>query len=219
MVCLYSMYKKIKFHKKEDKMKKTKAYVMTLIAVAILIGCSSLSPNVVDKSGSKEKWVKSENVYVEEKDTLYFRGEVSGVYDLALGKRQAEADARKRLVEAVSSELTSEYREFTRGSNTVHGDVGRFVEDALESASRQINVTGMLSEKVYWEKLVERSETEDSKPYYHIYALVRIAKRDYEASKDRVLSGLLDKAKTDRNKEAEQMIEEWKKRRNDNLAE
>src|SRR3989338_10825650 len=102
----------LKLHKKEDKkMKSSKAYVMMLIATTILIGCSSLGPKVVEKSGSKEKWVESENIYFEEKDALYFRGEVSGIYDLALGKRQAEADAKKRLVEAVSTELTVEYRE------------------------------------------------------------------------------------------------------------
>lgn len=199
-------------------MRKDGALLYFVMAI-LIVGCSSLSPKVIEKSGSREGWVKSENIYFEEKDAVYFRGEVSGVYDLALGKRQAEADAKKRLVEAVSSELTSEYREFVRGSNTIPGDVGRFVEDALESVSKQIKVTGMLSEKAYWERLVESSEKEDIKPYYHIYALVRIAKKDYEASKDRLLSGLLDKAKTDRNKEAEQRIDEWKKKRDGSTPE
>ncbi|MBI5410290.1 MAG: hypothetical protein HZA14_13085 [Nitrospirae bacterium] len=200
-------------------MRKTTIYIMIFLIAVIFTGCSSLGPKIIEKSSSKERWVKSENLYFEENDALYFRGEVGGVYDLALGKRQAEADAKKRLVEAVSSELTSEYREFIRGSNTVPGDVGRFVDDALESVSRQVNVSGMLAEKAYWERLVERSEKEGSKPYYHIFSLVRIAKKDYEASKDRVVRGLLDKTKTDKNKEAEQMIEEWKRRRDGGLPE
>jgi len=188
-------------------------FFTAVVSAAFIFGCASSGPKVIEKSGSREKWVKSESIYFEEKETLNFRGEVSGVYDLALGKRQAEADAKKRLVEAVASEVTSEYREFVRGSNTVPGDVGRFIEDGLESMSRNIKISGLLAEKSHWEKLVENPDTEGGKPYYHIFALVKIAKKDYNAAKEQVISGLLEKAKEDRNKEAEQMIEDWKKRR------
>lgn len=104
-------------------------FLATVATAAFIFGCNSMGPKVIEKSGSRDKWVSSESIYFEEKEMINFRGEVSGVYDLALGKRQAEADAKKRLVEAVASELTSEYREFARGSNTLPGDVGRFIED------------------------------------------------------------------------------------------
>lgn len=194
-------------------MNKIKLYITVFTVVVILANCSSLGPKVVEKSGSKEEWVKFGDIYFEKEDTLYFKGEVSGVYDLALGKRQAEADAKKRLVEAVSSEITSEYREFARGSNTIPGDVGRFIEDGIEAISRNVKISGLLAEKSYWERLMDNPDEEGSKPYYRIFALLKIVKKDYNAAKGQVISGLMEKAKQDRNKEAEQVIEEWKMQR------
>lgn len=191
-----------------------KAGLLAVVFIALVsYGCSSLAPRVVEKSGSKEKWAKSENNYFLEDDALYFRGEVSGVHDLALGKRQAEADAKKRIVEAVSSELTSEYREFIRGANDQPGDVGRFVEDAIETVSSSVNVSGMLAEKTYWERFVERSDKEGKKPYFHIYALVKIEKAEFDSAKSRVIDRLIARVRADKNNEAEQMVEEWRKRR------
>lgn len=196
-------------------MEKVKGYIMMVVAILILAGCASTGPKVIEKSGSKKRWVKSEKIYSEAKDVMYFRGEVSGVYDLALGKRQAEADAKKRLAEAIATELRSEYREFVRGSNIAPGDVGRFVEDALEAVSRDVRVSGMLAEKSYWEKVIENPDKEGEKPYYHVYALLKIAKKDYNDAKERVINELLERTRVDKNKEAEQMIEEWKKTRSD----
>ena len=132
-------------------------------ASLLLAGCATSGYKVIEKSGKKEKWVKTSDLCYEKKETLFCRGEVSNVYDLALGKRQAEADAKKRLVEKVRSELV---------------------------------VIG-----------------EGSKPYYHIYALVQVSRKDYEGAKSRIVEVLMEKAKQETNKEAERLLDEWKKQR------
>jgi len=178
-------------------------------ASLLLAGCATSGYKVIEKSGKKEKWVKTSDLCYEKKETLFCRGEVSNVYDLALGKRQAEADAKKRLVEKVRSELVVEYREFTKGANVFPGDVGRFVEDALQSTS-EVTMGGLTPGKSYWQSDFPGVS---SKPYYHIYALVQVSRKDYEGAKSRIVEVLMEKAKQETNKEAERLLDEWKKQR------
>ena len=192
-------------------MKRSVVIALTvLVCTSMLVSsCATSGYKVIDKSGKKESWVKSSEVCYQDKQLMSCRGEISNVYDLALGKRQAEADAKKRIVEKVRSDLTIEYKDFVRGANAFPGDVGHFVEDILQSTS-EVTLSGLTVWKSYWQR---ESDEEGSKPYYHIYALVQLSKKDYENAKSQIIDALMEKAKQDRNKEAEQLLDEWKKQR------
>lgn len=175
--------------------------MMMVLVLGLLSSCTG-----------KPGWVKSEDTFFAKDDHLFFRGEVHGPYDLALGKRQAEADAKKRLVEMVRSEVRVEFRELTRGANVVPDDVGRFVEDLIDSTA-DVRVSGITALKSYWEPNPEPAAKESARPPYAIYALLRIERKDFEDAKRQMIGALLEQSRLDQSKKAEELLREWKQRR------
>lgn len=178
--------------------------ILLMLAVgAGMLGLSACS--------STPDWVDSTDIFYTEDDMLFFRGEVRGVYDLALGKRQAEADAKKRLVEKVETAATVEFREMLRGANAYPGDVGRFAEDLFESEA-DVAISGMTAIKSYWQEMPEDAvQTGDAVPL-HVFALVGIPKKDFEAAKARAVDAMLEQSRHDQNATVEQLLEERKRR-------
>jgi hypothetical protein len=157
---------------------------------------------------SKPSWTTSDHIFEERGDQLFFRGEVLGVHDLALARRQAEADAKKRLIEKVRTQATIEFRELTRGGNTVPGDVGRFAEDLIATVAN-VSVSGVTPVKSYWEEMPE-SRKDGSPRIYHVYALVTISKRELDAAAKHLVTATLEQGRADR--EVERLLDAWKRR-------
>ena len=200
--------------------------VMVLIVVVVLFfaGCAvdtgmvELEPREKVESEKTElkldplgsDWAGSDTVLYEHNNTLFFKGEVIGVYDLALGKRQAEADAKKRIIEKVRSEAIVEFRELTRGANAAPNDVGRFAEDMIESVAK-VSISGMTPVKVHWEEVSAPPSHGGSSRAYHILSLVAIPKVEFEQAKTELIGSALEN--TNPNQETEALLEEWKKQR------
>ena len=156
----------------------------------------------------KPGWTTRDEIFEERGDQLFFRGEVFGVHDLALARRQAEADAKKRLIEKVRTQATVEFRELTRGGNAMPGDVGRFAEDLIATVAN-VTVSGVTSVKSYWEEM-PGSGKDDSSRVYHVFALVTISKRDLDEASKQLIASALERGKA--NSQVEQLLEGWKRR-------
>ena len=198
--------------------------VMVLIVVGVLIFAGCAVDTEMVKSEPREKveyekteleldppgsdWAGSDTVLYEHNNTLFFRGEVIGVYDLALGKRQAEADAKKRIIEKVRSEAIVEFRELTRGANTAPHDVGRFAEDMIESVAK-VSISGITPVKVHWEEVPAASSSPGVSRAYHIFSLVAILKKEFDQAKAELIGSALQK-NIDPNQETKTLFEKWK---------
>lgn len=186
------------------------------LSLAILAACS-LDTGMVQSTDRASYpdltgWSESDDVFFEKNNTFFFRGEVIGAHDLALGKRQAEADAKKRIVEKVRSDALVEFRELARGANVAPHDVGRFAEDMIESVSK-VSISGITPVKSRWEEVaVPSSPDRDSSRAYHIYSLVAIPKSEFDRAKSDLIGSALKKT-ANSTKEVEALLEEWKRKR------
>ena len=81
----------------------SKIYLPILIVLTslVLIGYEATveigKMKVVDESGSKEDWIKSDKDYFERDNKIYFRGMVTDRKDLAYDKLETRAEAIKIL--------------------------------------------------------------------------------------------------------------------------
>ncbi len=187
----------------------TVATGLVLLAFAPLItGCGGKrqvlgEQKVVGVSGKKGAWVEGREDYFERKGELYFRGTATRVRDLTLGRRQAEADARKRIAESIASRVRTEYEDHARGANLGPYDVMRFVEDAVVSSSEGIDVSGVMPHESYWVKI--RTTTHEGAQFtYDCYVLLRIARSDYERARLMAVTRVLDRARAESVKAAEE---------------
>ncbi|MDI6704376.1 MAG: hypothetical protein QME40_06890 [bacterium] len=194
----------------------TVGLVFLVMAVLVLSSCATRGPivgkqSVVETSGKKGDWINAREDYFEKKGNMYFRGLVHKAYDLALGRRQAEADAKKRITESITSLVRTEYEDYARGANMSEDDVGRFVADGIAWTSENIRISGIMPDESYWEK-VEASTYEGVEYFYNCYVLVKMSKTDYNRTRSRAIDGLIEKARAEKNKLAEEAAMELKRK-------
>jgi len=191
-----------------------------LLAVALIAltltacGPHVLKPGqerVVDTSGRRRSWVTSEVPAFEEDDTWFFRGQALGVADLTLGLRQAEADAKKRIVGKIVEQVAAEYSEYALAANMSEGDKSVFVSDGIAWASEAISVTGVAPAKSYWEK-TQTGRSYGVSTTYDVYVLVSLSAADYEDTRARAIRAVEERARAAANRRAEEAARQLRQR-------
>jgi hypothetical protein len=187
-------------------MKLTHCILTSLVAALILVaGCSSQNSllgreSVAERSGDKPSLV-SDNQWSDVKhDPHRFVGMVSGVKDVDVAIREAEIDARRRIVESVVDSLRSIGSRATTGAS--NEGVGRYLNDVLTWVAGSTEVVGTRLKETYWEKIARQMSS--SVTYtYQAWAIVEISKEDYAVTRINALNKIEERARADRNAEAE----------------
>jgi len=200
-------------------LKRRLRHLLLCAGVLTLAGCLAQSPKlgeekVVERSGKKGGWVDAREDSFKKKNGIFYRGMVKGVQDLTLGRRQAEADARKKIVESILLLIQTEYRDSAIGSNLSPLDVGKHVEDAVAWSSGRLNLSGVQTVESYWEKVstVTYGGVEYS---YNCYALVRIEEGDYARARVEAMNKIAEQARAESNRAAEEAAAGLKSRLED----
>lgn len=177
------------------------------IVVLALAACGgrALRPGergVVEASGKKRDWVTAEEPSFRDGDVWYFRGQAFGASDLGLGLRQAEADAKKRIVGKVAEQVASEYSEYALGANVDPGDKSVFVADGISWASEAVTLTGAAPAKQYWEA-VEIGHEYGAARTFDCWVLVGMSADAYADARRRALRALDARARAAGSRQAE----------------
>jgi hypothetical protein len=186
-----------------------KKWILSLTALAVVLTLNSCATRgvivqrdrVVEEMGQKGSWIHKE--WFQKGDYIYFRGVVENVYDLPLGRRQAEADAKKRIAESITSLVETEFAHNTYGPNMSPGDVGRFTQDAIAWTAENVRLAEVFPVKSYWQK-VERIAYGRAEYLYNCYSLVRMPKATYLRARERAILGMIEEARREKNKKAEE---------------
>jgi hypothetical protein len=101
--------------------------------------------------------------------------------------REAEADAKKRLVGLVSERVEAEYTQYATSSGGA--EPSRFVADGISWASRQVQVSGARPAKTYWER-VAVAQPAGFEYHWRAYCLLEVSKSDVELAKKRASEAL-----------------------------
>lgn len=159
-----------------------------LILTICLMSCSSVpgKERLAGRSGLQKDWVRSEIRSFKDDGMLYFRGYASRTADLSLGIRQAEADAKKRLIGKISESAESEYSEYMLSTQGASGK-SAFAADGIALASRKVRYSGAEPVKTYWEK-IEVARPSGVNYFYNVYTLLQIPEADYLEAKEATLS-------------------------------
>ena len=134
---------------------------------------------------------------------LYYSGGVTGKGNYELALRQAKGEAIKNITEGIQVKVRTEFSEATRGTNISEDDLGSFVEDALGMVTENLNIQGIIPKTQYYEK-VEKTTATGVKYLWNCYMLLTIKNSDYLQARNLALNGLVDKAKRERDKKAEE---------------
>lgn len=166
---------------------------------------------VVETSGRKRDWVTSEKPVFRDDDTWFFRGQAMEVADLTLGLRQAEADAKKRIVGSIVEEVASEFSEYALGANMSEDDKSVFVSDGISWATDGISIAGAAPAKAYWEK-IETGRSYGVSNSYDVYVLVGLPAADYEEARARAIRRIEERARAAANRRAEEAAKRLRQR-------
>ena len=166
---------------------------------------------VVEASGRKRDWVTSEKPVFRDDDTWFFRGQAMEVADLTLGLRQAEADAKKRIVGSIVEEVASEFSEYALGANMSEDDKSVFVSDGISWATDGISIAGAAPAKAYWEK-IETGRSYGVSNSYDVYVLVGLPAADYEEARARAIRRIEERARAAANRRAEEAAKRLRQR-------
>lgn len=183
--------------------------------LAALAACAARPPapgeqRVLEASDDKPTWVESEQATVEEEGVWYFRGQAIGVANLSLGLRQAEADAKKRLVGKIAERVTAEYSEYAM-STGADDEATAFVSDGISWTTDAIDVSGAAPRRIYWERVETGLEYGVSRDY-DVYVLVGISRQAYEEARRRTVRALNARARADEQRRVEEGMERLRRR-------
>ncbi|MBI1930235.1 hypothetical protein HYR99_39035 [Candidatus Poribacteria bacterium] len=187
---------------------KTLTYTVTIVFISTMIlGCAgrekspAYSPDkTISTSSKKPDWVGDPKDMLEKDDKLFFRGRALKVYDASLGLTQAKSDGKKQIVTSINNQIASELTSTTLGDNKSAGGVGFFSMDSIAAITGKITVNGVLPAESYYE---ERVDAVTEERYYDCYALIQLAKKDYNLARRQVVAGLIEKARVEKNQQAE----------------
>lgn len=148
---------------------------------------------------SKPDWTNKSSYEADGK--LWFSGGVAGRFDMALGIREARAEAEKNLAESVRQSIYTRFAASAKGENADEA-LGRQVEDTLGKVSGFVEISGVVQRDQYVEK-VEQSEPGGVRYTWNCFSLLSLAKADYYDARRRTLDRALAKARSERNAKAE----------------
>lgn len=188
--------------------------LLILALFASLQGCSTLksvkgAEDLVESSGKKPKMVSNNIWFEEKKDIRFFMGFSDQVHDQDVALREAELDGKKRIIEAIGTDIRVEG---TRGlSGPDKEAVGRFFEESIAYLTDNTRLSGAILQETYWEKWARNDKVQISY-YYKAYGIVRISNKDYEKTEALAADALIERAVQERNQAAEKAARGVKQR-------
>lgn len=194
-------------------------FKLRLLLFAIFLidagGCavSTLAPGeqrVLERSGGKPGWVRAGEPSFEEDGKLFFRGQANAVADLSLGLRQAEADAKKRLISRVAEQVATEYSEYLVADPS-GADKSVFLSDGISWVSDATTISGAAPAKSYWEK-IETGREYGVAQSYNAYVLIAISLEAYEETRVRAIRAIEERAREAGNRRAEEAARRLRER-------
>lgn len=186
-------------------------FAQIVLPVLIMLGAASCGTTkallvgeeqVVERSQDhRPDW--TQRTFEETKEVYRFSGGAEGVlYSLAVS--QAEAEALKRLSSAIELTTRREFTEWTQGANLREEDLGRFVADGVALTVNNLEIQGVKSKEVYYERFQRLVSPEEVIYQYRTFVLLQIAKGDFRAAQRWAANHLIDKSRAQQNQAAEE---------------
>jgi hypothetical protein len=179
--------------------------LLAAVLAVLVAGCAHQlgigEEQVVEKSGSRPAWTKAAEPVVEEQGRWLFRGIVTRAPSLEMALRQAEADAKKRLVGQVSELIQSEFSQYA--TSTGNSQPSQFVADGISWASQRVAVSGAHPAKSYWER-VEVREAWGVEYFWRAWCLLEVSAEDLAAAKSRAAEALKEQLRRPTDRKAEE---------------
>ncbi len=171
-----------------------------------LTGCAGSQKNLVGKQttvsnlpGDAPAWLTRGSY--EDSGRFFYRGAVTGRTDMALGLREARAEAEKTLAEEIKQRIRTEFGSSIKGEN-LEGGLGSHVSDIIAKVSENVQVSGAKLSEQYSQKLEERTAY-GLRYVWDCYALVSLSREDYLEARRMTLQGALAKVRDEKNLKAE----------------
>jgi hypothetical protein len=195
-----------------------KHVAIILLALVILVagcaGTSKMTPGqskVVETSGDKPGWVKSDKDYWVADKNMNYRSMINSQVDIAQGRRNVKAEVVKQVAEMVKSRVRTDYYNSVKGDNTEEGTLGRDVADLVAWTTDNLEISGITPNSTYWEK----RETYDGGAMhyaYDIYGLYTLPEAKYYEAVRKASMSMADKAKAANDKAAEERAKKFEKK-------
>lgn len=201
-------------------MKKILAVSFSFLFLGLITSCASKKGQISSKdqvkiavietipNGGQPKWVKSGEEHYTEKGKMFYVSVAEGFNNLEASKRASFAAAQTKVAEQVKNTIGVEFgRSLETGM--YEDNTGGYLKDVFMSNVNKLNISGVVVEETYTEKIQEQ-KGDESKVYYRTYSLVSLPEATY---KDLVKRAFDDTSKqVEQNKSAKQLLQEAESR-------
>ena len=186
---------------------KNELSLMVAGIVVALSGCGGGAKNLAGKQtpvtgDNAPAWAAKASY--EEGGRYFYRGAVTGRADMALGLREARAEAEKSLAEELKQKIRTEFGSAVKGEN-FEGGLGSHVFDIIAKVTESVQVSGAKLAEQYTQKVEERTSN-GVRYIWDCYALVSLTREDYLDARRQALQGAIAKAREERNAKAEEAL-------------
>ena len=171
-----------------------------MVLCALFLSCATSGVRE-RQSGSRPAWVKDEKDWWETKGEFRFRGRVENADDMALGLREAEAEAVKLVAERLRMTVRTEFSAYAKRVGMSGAATTKLVSDGIAWVSRDIEIAGVHPVESWYRAVYREGYTT---PAYECHRLVSISKGDYEAARQAALQRIAEAAGETGNQEVEE---------------
>jgi len=181
---------------------------------SLLSGCGSrhmaAGRQVIDTASqnNKPEWIQR-SVF-ENDGRIHFVGQRMGRARLAPGLREARADAERKVITEIASMMSYEWNDATLGENVPEG-LGETMNEVFHRASEKVSVSGLRQSEQYYEK-IEENRRRGVGYVWNCYVALSMSQEDYLDTRDAALTGAIRRARSERNKDAERLLEKTQMR-------
>ncbi len=184
---------------------RTVGSLLVVLGVLVLVsGCAS-KQDIANMSLGEEQVVERipdpapewlNMPYEESGERLLFKGEASRGSDVSLCLRQSKANAVQNLVEAINVKGRSEFSEAVRGVNVSEAALGRYLDSVIAWTSENIQVSGIVTQDEYREKVQVRTY-EGVSYYYNCVSRLSVPVESYQHARQAALTRAVVEAQDD----------------------
>ena len=169
-------------------MKKMLAVAVSCMFVG-LVGCSStgkianedqVKMSIIETvpRGDQPSWVKDGKDYFEKDSKMFYVSVAEGFGNLEASKRASMAAAQTKIAEQVKNTIGVEFgRSLEAGA--YEESTGGYLKDVFMSNVNKVNISGVVIESTYNEKIQEQKGSE-SKVYWRSYSLASLPISTYK---------------------------------------